>query len=191
MQHFFQTLPGWFFFEDTGLFRLAIEHAQDGAHFVEIGSWKGQSAAYMAVEIINSGKSIKFDCVDTWKGSDEHQAGGFAEDPDVVNGSLFERFKKNLEPVEGFYTPIMTTSLEAAELYLDGSLDFVYIDAAHDFDSVCADIQAWYPKVRSGGIVSGDDYPCPAVIDAIKVMLPKLGYTSLTQIGKTWHIIKK
>lgn len=50
------------------------------------------------------------------------------------------------------------TSLEAAERIDDGSLDFVYIDARHDYASVLEDIGAWYPKVRRGGIVAGHDY---------------------------------
>lgn len=191
MQHFFQEIHGWTFLEDLGLFQLAVESAPDDAHFVEIGSWKGQSAAFMAVEIINSGKRIKLDCVDTWQGSEEHQAGGFAEDADVVAGCLYERFIENMRPVEGHYQAIRTTSLEASQLYPDGSLDFVYLDAAHDYDNIYADIQAWLPKVKVGGIFGADDYPCPAMLEVIKVLLPKLGYDSLTRIGKTWYIIKK
>lgn len=53
---------------------------------------------------------------------------------------------------------IKKTSVEAAKFIADGSLDFVYIDAAHDYENVKADINAWAPKVRKGGIVSGDDY---------------------------------
>ena len=53
---------------------------------------------------------------------------------------------------------IKKPSVEAAKDIPDGSLDFVYIDALHDFDSVIADILAWVPKVKKGGIVSGHDY---------------------------------
>lgn len=49
-------------------------------------------------------------------------------------------------------------SVEAAKGVLDKSLDFVYIDGAHDYDNVRADIEAWAPKVRIGGIVAGDDF---------------------------------
>ena len=49
-------------------------------------------------------------------------------------------------------------SLEAAEAFPDGSLDFVYIDAAHDHASVAADVAAWWPKLRTGGLLAGDDY---------------------------------
>jgi hypothetical protein len=50
------------------------------------------------------------------------------------------------------------TSLEAAARVPDASLDFVYIDARHDYESVKEDLAAWFPKVRADGIVAGHDY---------------------------------
>jgi hypothetical protein len=50
------------------------------------------------------------------------------------------------------------TSLEAAVLIPDGSLDFAYIDARHDYESVLEDLGAWFPKVKPGGILAGHDY---------------------------------
>jgi hypothetical protein len=47
---------------------------------------------------------------------------------------------------------------EAATRVQDGHLDFVYIDANHAYDAVRRDLALWYPKVRSGGLVSGHDY---------------------------------
>jgi hypothetical protein len=51
-----------------------------------------------------------------------------------------------------------TTSIAAAGRIADGTLDFVFIDANHDHDSVAADIAAWWPKVRPGGVFGGHDY---------------------------------
>jgi hypothetical protein len=50
------------------------------------------------------------------------------------------------------------TSLEAAERIADNELDFVYIDARHDYHSVREDLETWLPKVRPGGILAGHDY---------------------------------
>lgn len=190
MDHFYQDVPGWFFKEDELLFKMAIDSVKDSGHFVEIGSWKGRSAAFMAVEIINSGKSIQFDCVDTWQGSEEHQAGASAEDPDVLNGTLFQAFERNMQPVTGHYRAIKTDSLAAAQTYTDNSLDFVFIDAAHDYNSVCLDICAWFPKVKPGGIISGDDCQVESVRQAVNNTLPKFGYSEVYTINKTWYFIK-
>lgn len=51
-----------------------------------------------------------------------------------------------------------TTSAEAAARVEDSSLDFVYVDARHDRESVLEDLEAWYPKLRPGGIIAGHDY---------------------------------
>ena len=53
---------------------------------------------------------------------------------------------------------IRKASMDALVDIPDNSLDFVYIDAAHDFDNVMMDIIGWSRKVRIGGIVSGHDF---------------------------------
>jgi hypothetical protein len=55
-------------------------------------------------------------------------------------------------------------------------LDWVHLDARHDYESVKADIKAWLPKVKSGGWLTGDDYDndkWPGVVSAVKEMLPE------------------
>lgn len=49
-------------------------------------------------------------------------------------------------------------SVTAATAIADSSLDFVFIDADHTYEAVSADLAAWWPKVRPGGILSGHDY---------------------------------
>ena len=62
---------------------------------------------------------------------------------------------------------LKATSLAAAAQTPDESLDFVYIDARHDYESVRADIRAWAPKVRRGGVVAGHDYNLDGVKRAV------------------------
>jgi hypothetical protein len=50
------------------------------------------------------------------------------------------------------------TSVEAAERVADGTLDFVYVDARHDTDSVLEDLAVWFPKLRPGALLAGHDY---------------------------------
>jgi len=49
-------------------------------------------------------------------------------------------------------------SLNVVDQFADNSLDFVYIDANHNFVNIANDLFAWSKKVRKGGIVSGHDY---------------------------------
>jgi hypothetical protein len=155
MEHFYNSIEGWFSYDY--IYKHIVETAEDGELFVEVGSFKGRSSAYMAVEIANSGKDILFDCVDTWQGSEEHQIGAGAEVKEVVEGTLYKTFLKNMKPVHGYYRPIKMTSVEAAELYDDESIDFIMIDGAHEFDDVVADIRAFLPKMKNGGVMTGDD----------------------------------
>jgi len=151
MKHFYQNITGWFTFPE--LYNSMVERFNDGSHFVEIGSYFGASAAFMGVEIANSGKTIKFDCVDTWLGSQEHQAFNFSEN------AMYDAFLKNIEPIKKYINPIRLASLEAVKQYEDNSLDFVFIDASHDYENVSKDIRAWYPKVKqNGGVLAGHDY---------------------------------
>ena len=156
MDHFYESIKGWFDFEDV--YTNMVNAASDGMHFVEIGAYYGKSTAYMAVELINSGKKIRFDVVDTWRGSPEHQEGAWNYQPDMVNDTAFDVFQRNLSPAAGSYNPVKLPSLEAAVQYEDGSLDFVFIDAAHEYESVKADVAAWLPKVKKGGFLGGHDY---------------------------------
>lgn len=178
MEHFYNRIQGWFDFQNH--YTNMVNQAQDGAHFVEVGTWKGTSAAYMAVEIVNSGKKIRFDCVDTWKGSDEDW---HKQDHHVQQGTLYEHFLDNMKPVEGFYNPVRLTSVEAAAQYENRSLDFVFIDAGHTYEDVKADIIAWLPKVKKGGWIGGHDYPwCEGIRRACKELLP--GHVP----DPSWHV---
>jgi cephalosporin hydroxylase len=168
MNHFYQQISGFFDFEN--FYTEIVNWSPTTAHFIEVGTWKGRSAAYLIVEAINSGKNIKIDCVDTWLGSNEET---HIQDLHVKEGTLFEHFISNMQPVAGKFTPIRTTSLEAAAQYNDNSLDFVFIDASHYYVDVVADIQAWKPKIKQGGILAGHDYvTCGDVKRAVTDLLP-------------------
>jgi hypothetical protein len=160
MEHFYQNI-GEDWMDYQGLYSEMVNHFTDNSHFVEIGSWKGRSASYMAVEIYNSRKNIKFDCVDTWCGSVEHlDSNSCYFQQELINDKdwLYYQFLQNTRPVCDTIIPIRMTSLDAVSLYENRSLDFIFIDASHEYEDVKKDIIAWYPKLKLGGIIAGHDY---------------------------------
>lgn len=183
--HYYQYVQGWFVQENLYTQMVESCNDKDEYHFVEIGSWKGKSSTYMGVEIINSGKKIKFDCVDTWLGSEEHinPKSSCYEPLLEIKDGLYNRFLTNIEPLKSVINPIRMTSVEASKLFEDETLDFVFIDGAHDYDSVFDDIHHWFPKVKIGGYISGDDLDWRGVNMAV---YDNFENNFISIKGKTW-----
>lgn len=175
MDHFYQNLgENWFTYPD--FYSQMVSYFVDGSHFVEVGSWKGRSSSYMAVEIINSKKKIRFDCVDTWDGSAEHiDPNSYAFNPKILEDPnwLYEEFLKNVSPVQEIINPVRKKSNLASFDYDDRSLDFVFIDAGHSYENVKEDITSWFPKIKIGGFIAGHDYnpKWPSVVRAVDEFL--------------------
>lgn len=59
-------------------------------------------------------------------------------------------------------------TVKASEIFKDESLDLVYVDANHSYAGCKGDNEAWYPKVKKGGIMCGHDYyACEGVRRAV------------------------
>lgn len=158
MNHFYHKIHGWFDYEE--IYDIAIGTASDGARFVEIGAWKGKSAAYAGVEIMRSKKKIKLDVIDHFLGSEDHRdprSKHFEPLTQYADG-LYNLCKLNLNPVKKAVNIIRSDSMDAVKTYEDESLDFCFIDGSHDYESVCKDIDAWLPKIKTSGILAGHDY---------------------------------
>lgn len=164
----YRSIPGWSNFESV--YQMAAEAVPDNAVLVEIGSWMGRSAAMMCTFLERAGKAggARFYCVDTWKGS----KGGVDEmfhnqTLAQLGGNMLETFQKNMTPWKDGYIPLQMDSVEAAKQFADASVDFVFIDGGHTKEQVLADISAWRPKVKPGGILAGHDADWPEVLAAV------------------------
>lgn len=154
MNHIWQDSKfGEHWFTAQEVYKKMAAYCRPNGKLVEVGCWKGRSTAFLLVEAYNRSPDIRVYAVDTWLGSAEHAA-----DPHILAGTLHDEFLKNVEPVAHRLTSMQMTSLEATGWFNDGSLDGVFIDAAHEYEAVRADIAAWRPKVRAGGILAGHDY---------------------------------
>lgn len=114
----------------------------NGSIFVELGSYLGASSCYIASGIECAGKPAKLFCVDTWKNE------GMAEG----NRDTYDDFLKNTANFQNTIVPLRGKSEEIAK-YFNAEIDFLFIDAGHDYENVRTDVLAWFPKLRAGAQV--------------------------------------
>lgn len=118
----------------------------------EVGSWKGHSTSVLAKTVANYGGSVFV--VDHWMGSKG------ASDAEAVKAQdVYSIFKRNMIAlgVWDIVHPLVMDSQTASQVFADGILDLIFIDADHHYEFVKNDILSWLPKLRDGGILCGHD----------------------------------
>jgi hypothetical protein len=189
MQHFYQNVFGWTTPSILQIYYTMVQNGKDGDIFVEIGPYYGKSTAFMAVELINSGKKIQFDTIDTFEGSSEHKIPGY--NPELEKyGTYYHIFKQNMKPIENFINVYVMSSERASKFYQDNSISFIYIDASHEYEYVKNDIHTWYPKVKTGGIIAGHDYGLESVKNAVHDSLDIISLLGTPNEEDTWVYTK-
>lgn len=121
---------------------------------VEVGVWKAGFSDFL----LTNWKGQKLYSVDPWK---NFSSDVYIDDMNINQDKFDEIYKgvKNKLFRFGERSAILRDlSLDAALSFQDQSLDFVYLDARHNYEGVKEDIEAWYPKVKIGGIICGHDY---------------------------------
>jgi len=115
---------------------------------VEIGVNKGKYSKWLC----HTMKGLKLYLVDPYECYEDD---GYYADQDYQD-ACFKEAKVRMEKFNCEF--IRKPSMEAVKDFLDNSLDFIYIDANHQYEYVVEDIAQWSKKVKPGGIVSGHDY---------------------------------
>ena len=172
-------IDGWFHWRPGQ--DEAVAHFPSGSRFVEVGTYLGRSLCSLAEVVVESGKDIAIVGVDTCLGSGpegERQKNYHGAAVDAGGGTFAGTLHRNIIACGyGDQVSVMvSTSVRAAEWFAEASVDWVHLDARHDFDSVCEDIAAWLPKVKPGGWLTGDDYDpekWPQVVAAVALTLPE------------------
>jgi len=149
----YTDIVGWFDFQD--IYDMVVEKAIDGEQFLEVGCFMGKSTAYLLQKIEESGKKITVTVIDIFEAECDHHNDLIKE---VGKGDLFEIFNKNMQDLRLSPILIKGKSQEVYKLLDDNTFSMIFIDAAHDYESVKADLNNFYPKLRSGGIFAGHDY---------------------------------
>jgi hypothetical protein len=97
----------------------------------------------------------------------------------------------NHEPYKHRTTWYLMDSVEASTRFPDRHFDYIYIDAAHDYNNVMRDLRAWYPKIKDGGIFAGHDWWYDGVRRAVTDFFsdkPRQNLLSLNVYSHTGHI---
>lgn len=114
---------------------------------VEVGACQGEHA----IVLYQSLNFEKLYLIDIW--DNYSQEGQNINYLDVSYQVTKKRFKNYNNVII-----VRNDSVEVAKTFEDNSLDFVYIDANHQYEYVKADIEAWYPKVKKEAYLMGHDY---------------------------------
>jgi predicted O-methyltransferase YrrM len=155
------------------LFHLA-QALPPGGHYLEVGSFLGLSAIVAANGLL-AGLNFRgtVHCVDTWRGSPEHQAL-----PEVQEGRLFELFLANVRGagVEALVRPHRGESVEVARTWAGPPLDVVFIDGDHSAEECYQDIRHWHGRLGKGGRLLGHDAsPGSGVEEAVRRFCAETG----------------
>lgn len=126
---------------------------------VELGTWKGHSIIHLAKKLQEQDYEFELYGVDLFENSLIHQIEGNNYLSNQVP-LLWDIYNKNLEnaKVRHLIKDIKNSSWEASSNFEDGSVDFLFIDADHKYESVVKDINFWLPKMKKGGMISGHDF---------------------------------
>ncbi len=143
-----------------------LVHEVRPKRIIEVGTWKGASTVSLAKACKELGLDTHITAIDTWLGSLEFQENqklfGAGWDRMLKFGypQVYYQFLSNIihEGVVDMIDPLPMVSLDAARYVPDNLADLIYLDASHDFKSVYEDLCAYWPKLRVGGIIFGDDY---------------------------------
>lgn len=159
-----EAITGWI---EPGELQWLAERAMSAPLICEVGSWQGRSTMALAEHCHGTVYAV-----DTWKGSPEHQDQFVNNPPDWC----YDEFCKNLAEYikSNRVIPIRADSRYAAKVIMWSLyFDMVFLDAAHEYEEISADFDAWLPRVRSGGIICGHDAGFEPVTRALNERLPQ------------------
>jgi hypothetical protein len=163
---------GWYY--DHPIFQQIFSMLKP-TKIIEVGSLYGASAIHMAKLAKSMGLPTEILCVDTFLGSPEYWEEDGMSRLKLRSGfpRFYEQFMINVvkSGVHDMITPFPLVSTLAAQVLRSQSIsaDVIYLDAAHSYHEVLADIRAFWPLVRPGGLLFGDDFDViwPGVIRAV------------------------
>ncbi|MBI3298252.1 MAG: class I SAM-dependent methyltransferase [Elusimicrobia bacterium] len=176
---------GWFLPEEGRWYAARAAEAGAGV-VVEVGCWKGRSTSFVAPVCRDNGAALW--CVDSWRGSRDAYAEDYARL--LAEEDVRAAFERNMAAIGCAPTVLAMDSLAAARSFASGSVDLVFIDASHDEESVLANLEAWAPALRPGGLLAGHDLSekTPGVERGVERFCSARGLNWRRGPARLWHL---
>ena len=127
----------------------------------------GVDQAVFSESFLNRWKGRRYIMIDPWKYFSNTE---YLDSTNALQEKCDMKYKESQDRMSRFGDRaifLRMTSLDAAQLIADGVLDFVYIDARHDYFDLMMDMMAWWPKLKNGGILAGHDFQISQVRYAV------------------------
>lgn len=138
----------------TELIETHIPNPKLGA---EVGVFEGHTTAYL----LNKFHSLNMIAIDPWASRGQHATRKSFRFGVTRMELAKARFFENLAPFAPRFVTTEMEGVDGAKTIRDGELDFCFIDDDHRSWTVRANMEAYWPKVRSGGLFCGHDYGRP------------------------------
>jgi predicted O-methyltransferase YrrM len=128
------------------LYRLGLQQPA-GAVLVEIGSYLGASASFLAAAAREIGGGACLHCIDTWENQGMSEGGR----------DTWSEFQTNVRPYGSIIVPHRGRSAEIGTSFQQ-PIDLLFLDGDHSYEGCRADAEVWLSRVRPGGILVMHDY---------------------------------
>lgn len=163
-------------------------------HDLKIGCEIGIAYGTHSAHILKTTNILKLYSIDPFKHFEQGYNDGMNY-PQKYFDVLFYKVKDLLSQFGSRSSILRMTSIEGSNQFSKHSLDFVFIDANHSYEALKEDLNAWYDKVKPGGLLSGDDYLpnfFPGLVQAVNEFFQSKGL-SINQDKeqpRIWWVIK-
>lgn len=151
-------------FDFPDVYRMIVDNAPKGATIVEVGVYAGKSLAYLAEYASFRGRVLDIVGIDRFDNCASSPDDGplpYVDHMAEVGHMLDKYCQPNIPRL------IRCDSDKAAELFRNGSVFAIWLDADHSREAVANDIRAWLPKLAENGVIGGHDYDQQRVRDGI------------------------
>ena len=149
----------------------------------QTGAEIGVERGLYSEELCQHNPSVRLYCIDSWKAYHGYRDHVSQEKLD----GFYEETKTRLSPYPRAVI-LREFSVTAAGRFQDSELDFVYLDGNHALEYVIADLAAWTPKVRAGGLIAGHDFVKYKLPNQIQVVPAVRAWTEAKEI-EPWFLI--